>query len=313
MRGSYSVVEHGAHSIQIPRSICRFIDIEAGVDDGNNSESESGEWDPNNFIDDRVHSLDQSISLQHVSWRDLPNQEEGLGKFLTGILECSCSAAQRCAPSPDDNNTSISHTTTLLDEVARSPGPDDYPLWRVHCRLGMEQEIIFFLLQTVASCHQLRSVFMHNSIHGWVYLETTMNEDLVQLLQLSPGIVRCNMGIIREQVDFVDWTKVLSQHDSATNSNLAVGDWVQVLKGTYKGDIGYVAAIENWGGVTLLLVPHLPGPCHPSSSLWKRKCLCSTTPPEPNLFEPLATKHNFGIDPIWQAPYVYHFNGYTFE
>ncbi|KAF8240295.1 hypothetical protein L208DRAFT_1233684, partial [Tricholoma matsutake] len=127
---------------------------------------------------------------------------------------------------------------------------------------------------------------------------------------LSPGIVCCNMGIIQEQVDFVDWTKVLSQHNSATNSNLAVGDWVQVLKGTYKGDIGYVAAVENWGGVTLLLVPHLPGPCHPSSSLWKRKCWCLTTTPEPNLFEPLG---NFAIDPIWQAPYVYHFNRYTFE
>ncbi|KAF8226539.1 hypothetical protein L208DRAFT_1301333 [Tricholoma matsutake] len=249
-----------------------------------------------------------SISLQHISWRDLPNQEEGLGEFLTGILECSCSAAQRCAPSPDDNNTSISHTTTLLDKVARSPGPDDYPLWRVHCRLGTEQEIVFFLLQIAVPHHQLQSVFMHNSIHGWVYLETTMNEDLVQLLQLSPGIGCRNVGIIQEQVDFVDWMKVLSQHDSATNSNLAVGDWVRVLKGTYKGDIGYVAAVENWRGITLLLVPRLP-----SSSLWKRKCLCSTTPPEPNLSEPLAAKRNFGIDPIWQAPYVYHFNGYTFE
>jgi hypothetical protein len=94
----------------------------------------------------------------------------------------------------------------------------------------MEQEIIFFLLQTVAPRHQLQSAFMHNSILGWVYLETTMNKDLIQHLRLSPGVVRHNAGIIQEQVDFVDWTKVLSQHDSTTNSNLAVGDWVQVLK-----------------------------------------------------------------------------------
>jgi hypothetical protein len=45
MRGSYSVVEHDAHSIQIPRSVRRFIDIEAGVDDGSDLDSESGEWD----------------------------------------------------------------------------------------------------------------------------------------------------------------------------------------------------------------------------------------------------------------------------
>jgi transcription antitermination factor NusG len=175
----------------------------------------------------------------------------------------------------------------------------------------MEQEIVFFLLQTAAPHHQLRSAFMRNSIHGWVYLETTMNEDLIHHLRLSPGVVRRNAGIIREQVDFEDWTKVLSQHDSDTHSNLAVGDWVRVRKGTYKGDAGYVTAVENWGGVGLLLVPRLPGPRHPGSSLSKRKC--STTPPEPTLFDPLAIKRIYGIDPVWQEPYVYRFNGYTFE
>jgi hypothetical protein len=128
----------------------------------------------------------------------------------------------------------------------------------------MEQEIIFFLLQTAAPCHQLRSAFTHNSIHGWVYLEMTMNKDLVRHLRLSSGVVRRNVGIIWEQVDFVDWTKVLSQHDSATNSDLAVGDWVWVLKGTYKGDTGCVAAVENWGGISLFLVPCLPACPRPS-------------------------------------------------
>src|SRR5271168_1089029 len=113
----------------------------------------------------------------------------------------------------------------------------------------MEHELVFFLMQTAVPCHQLRSAFMRNSIHSWVYLEMTMNKDLVQHLLLSPGIVCRNAGIIREQVNFADWTKVL-------NSNLAVGDWVRVLKGTYKGDVGYVAAVENWGGISLLLVPH---------------------------------------------------------
>ena len=112
----------------------------------------------------------------------------------------------------------------------------------------MEHELVFFLMRTAVPRHQLWSAFMHNSIHSWVYLETTMNKDSVQHLLLSPGVVCCNAGIIQEQVDFADWTKVLSQHNSAPNSNLAVVDWVQVLKGTYKGDIGYVAAVENWGG-----------------------------------------------------------------
>ena len=79
----------------------------------------------------------------------------------------------------------------------------------------MEQELLFFLLQTAAPHHELRSAFMHGSTHGWVYLETTMNEDLlVHHLRLSPGIVCCHTGVIWEQVDFADWTKVLSQHDN---------------------------------------------------------------------------------------------------
>ena len=52
-------------------------------------------------------------------------------------------------------------------------------------QLGMEEEIVFFLLQTVVPRHQLQSAFMHNSIRGWVYLETTMNNDLIRHLRLS--------------------------------------------------------------------------------------------------------------------------------
>jgi hypothetical protein len=89
-----------------------------------------------NFIDNGVHSLDQSVSPQHVSWRDLPDREEGLGELLTGILERSRSAAQRRAPATDDDNTTMGYTATVVNEVARSPGPHDYPLWRVRCRVS---------------------------------------------------------------------------------------------------------------------------------------------------------------------------------
>jgi len=86
---------------------------------------------PDNFVNDR--NLDQSM---HVSWKDLPDWEEGLGKFLTGILECSHGATQQCAPTTDENNASTSYTTTLIDDVARLPQLHDYPLWRVRCRVS---------------------------------------------------------------------------------------------------------------------------------------------------------------------------------
>ena len=92
-----------AHSNQIPRSIHHFVDIEAGVDGGNNLESGSKELDASmfysmgsitltntnhtdDFIDDRVHGLDRSVPPHHVSWQDLPDWEEGLGDLLNRIL-----------------------------------------------------------------------------------------------------------------------------------------------------------------------------------------------------------------------------------
>jgi hypothetical protein len=43
-------VEHDAHSIQIPRSVHHFIDIEAGVDDGTGLDSEREEWDHGSLL-----------------------------------------------------------------------------------------------------------------------------------------------------------------------------------------------------------------------------------------------------------------------
>ena len=84
-----------------------------------------------NFFDDSTP--DQG---NHIPWRDLPNWEDELGELLAGILEHSRSAAQWHAPAANDDTTPLNYTTTIIAEVARAPGPDDYPLWRVHCRVS---------------------------------------------------------------------------------------------------------------------------------------------------------------------------------
>lgn len=139
-----------------------------------------------------------------------------------------------------------------------------------------------------------------------------MNEHLVQLLRLTPGIVHRQAGIIREQVAFGDWTKLLSAH-YADADDLDIGDWVRVCRGAYKGDVGYVTTIESWGGVRLLLVPRLSPLPHPESSLRLAKRKRSATPPEPALFDQQTVKRIYGVDPVCQEPCVYRFKGYTFE
>ena len=54
--------------------------------------------------------------------------------------------------------------------------------------MGLEEEAVFYLLQRAEQEHQLQSVFTHGSIQGWIYLEVTMNNNLLQLLKLTPGV-----------------------------------------------------------------------------------------------------------------------------
>jgi hypothetical protein len=47
----------------------------------------------------------------------------------------------------------------------------------------------FFLASKAALYHELYLAFMQGSIHGWVYLEMTINDDLMHLLMYTPGII----------------------------------------------------------------------------------------------------------------------------
>lgn len=158
--------------------------------------------------------------------------------------------------------------------------------------------------------HELRSAFTQGSIRGWVYLEATMNNDLTHLLTRIPGIIRTQQnGAVRQQIDFEDWTKMLTMRDPVRAPE--VGQWVRVCKGsgTYKGDVGVIEHVENWGGVRLLLVPRQRPP-RPNTSL-KRKH--SQPRPEPALFDPVAASRANQINPTKQDDEVYLFGGNTFD
>ena len=120
-----------------------------------------------------------------------------------------------------------------------------------------------------------------------------MNNNLTHLLMCTPGIIHTQQtGPICQPIDFEDWAKMLRMQD--LTSTLEVGQWVQVCKGTYKGDIGVVECMENWGGVYLLLVS-----C--SKISLKRKCS------QPALFDPVAISHISQVKPSKQDGDVYLF------
>jgi transcription elongation factor len=96
------------------------------------------------------------------------------------------------------------------------------------------------------------------------------------------------------------------------------GRWVQVRKGTYKGDVGVVVAVEAWG-VDILLVPRLKLPTRPPSpnglkiSLKRKRALPPAPPPKQQLFDPQSYKRIYGVNPKRQRNDIYTVPGFTFE
>lgn len=104
--------------------------------------------------------------------------------------------------------------------------------------------------------HDIRSVFSQGTIRGCIYAECRMNTALVELMEITPGIVRTDSGIVRRLIEPGEYTKLLSARDVL--QEVRVKDWVRVKKGLYKGDIGTVTDVHAWG-VSMLLVPRTCG------------------------------------------------------
>jgi transcription elongation factor len=130
-----------------------------------------------------------------------------------------------------------------------------------------------------------------------------MNDHLRHLVKRAPGIIHHQSGFIFERVDSNDGLTLLKmQHVSP----LEVGKWVQVRKGIYKGDMGYVTSSRS-GGVELLLIPRLSqpqapkgNPSHPRSA--------------PALFDCETVKQLDNIEPVRRIKEnIYSFRGDRFE
>jgi transcription elongation factor len=162
--------------------------------------------------------------------------------------------------------------------------------------------MVGFLCDKVAPRHEMRTAFVHGSIKCWVYLEATMNDFLRHLVKSAPGIIRNQSGFIFERVDSADGLTLLKmQHVSPQE----VGKWVQVRKGIYKGDMGYVTSTRS-GGVELLLIPRLSQPEAPKGNP-------SHSSSAPALFDYETVKRLAKIEPVRIQENIYSFRGDRFE
>ena len=105
-----------------------------------------------------------------------------------------------------------------------------------------------------------------------------MNNDIRDLLTKTLGVIHSTtQGIHSTKIDPKEYVNLL--HMKSVNTNIATGNWVQIKRGIYKGDIGQITATHAWG-VDLYLVPRIP--TEKNGNTLKRKA--STVIPEPMLF-----------------------------
>ena len=109
--------------------------------------------------------------------------------------------------------------------------------------MGLEEEAVFYLLQRATSEHQIRSAFTRGSVRGSIYVEGILDAEMISFLNSTPGIIRKQSGVVRQNIDPSDWVKLLTMQDPT--SVVEAGQWIRVLKGAYKGDLGFVTRVES--------------------------------------------------------------------
>ena len=154
--------------------------------------------------------------------------------------------------------------------------------------MGLEEEAVIYLLQIASSEHQIRSAFTRGSLRGSIYVEGNLDANMVSLLNLTPGIIRNQSGVVRQLIDPSDWVKLLTMQDPV--SVVKAGQWIRIRNGVYKGDLGFVTCVEPWGA-QVLVVPRFKTPTPQADTTLKRKRTAIKA--EPRLFNPATFSSMF--------------------
>ena len=84
---------------------------------------------------------------------------------------------------------------------------------------------------------------MRPSERGWIYVESPrLYPPLKKQLLLTPGVFNNRSGLIKSLVPVADREQIMKlPQDPGTV--LRVGQWVRILRGAYKGDLGLVSEL----------------------------------------------------------------------
>ena len=139
-------------------------------------------------------------------------------------------------------------------------------------------------------------------------MEGILDANMISLLNLTPGIIRKQFGVVRQTIDPSDWVKLLTMQDPMTV--VKANQWIRVRNGAYKGDLGFVTHVEAWGA-RVLAVPRLKTPSPQATASLKRKR--SAIKPEPKLFDPTTFSSMFQRQAKRQNNGTYTSRGLVFD
>jgi hypothetical protein len=138
-------------------------------------------------------------------------------------------------------------------------------------------------------------------------MEGVFNAGMLSLLKLTPGIIWKQSGVVHQIVDPFNWVRLLTMQDPMTAVNAS--QWIQVHKGPYKGDLGFVTHVESWGA-QVLVIPHLKTATLQTATLKSKQ---TAIRPEPRLFKPDVFKSVYQREPKLQDNGTYTSHGPVFD
>ncbi|KAJ3978662.1 hypothetical protein F5890DRAFT_1559904 [Lentinula detonsa] len=191
----------------------------------------------------------------------------------------------------------------------------DWALWRVKCTPSQEYFILYeLMLKHETLSDELRAVFFNPRDVSYIYLEARFSKvGISSLREVLRGFSDIRMSTL-VVVPEMDLQRCLTIPD-LDNQVFARGQWIQIKRGLYRGDVGLVVDDyhddDSTTGVKVLVVPRLEfsdedGP--PTSSSSKRKRLPSR--PSPQLFNPSRCIQD---QLFCREKHVYSYKSWRFE
>ncbi|KIK53086.1 hypothetical protein GYMLUDRAFT_63866 [Collybiopsis luxurians FD-317 M1] len=162
---------------------------------------------------------------------------------------------------------------------------NDWNLWRVKCTPRQEYFLIYELMMKQNSLvDELRLVFYNSRNVGYLYLEAQFLKSeinsLCEVLRGFPDIRMSTLSIVPES----DMKSCLTLMTGSEKQVFARGQWVQIMRGLYRGDVGLVIKDyldeESTRGVKVMVVPQLSLSDEDGPSTSKRKRPPSRPPPQ---------------------------------